>query len=94
MIPHYEIYYEDSPGHFVPAPNPPPKEWRERKGVCRTCGEKVFVKAGEIRSFWTHGMGKTCVPKPNRVDAAISVDEYEEYEEVEGEEVVEEAIEE
>lgn len=77
MIPHYEIYYEDSPGHFVPAPNPPPKEWRERKGVCRTCGEKVFVKAGDVRSFWTHGMGKTCVPKPNRVDAAISVEEYE-----------------
>ena len=75
MITHYEIYYTDENGQFVRAPNPPPPEWRERKGVCRHCGEKVFVKAGPLRSFWTHGMGKTCVKKANRVDEAITAAE-------------------
>ena len=75
MITHYEIYYTDASGQFVRAPNPPPPEWRERKGVCRHCGEKVFVKAGPLRSFWTHGKGKTCVKKANRVDEAITAAE-------------------
>ena len=75
MITHYEIYYTDENGQFVRAPNPPPPEWRERKGVCRHCGEKVFVKAGPLRSFWTHGKGKTCVKKANRVDEAITAAE-------------------
>ena len=75
MIAHYEIYYTDENGQFVRAPNPPPPEWRERKGVCRHCGEKVFVKAGLLRSFWTHGKGKTCVKKANRVDEAITAAE-------------------
>ena len=75
MITHYEIYYTDASGQFVRAPNPPPPEWRERKGVCRHCGEKVFVKAGLLRSFWTHGKGKTCVKKANRVDEAITAAE-------------------
>ena len=75
MITHYEIYYTDASGQFVRAPNPPPPEWRERKGVCRPCGEKVFVKAGLLRSFWTHGKGKTCVKKANRVDEAITAAE-------------------
>lgn len=75
MITHYEIYYTDENGQFVRAPNPPPPEWRERKGVCRHCGEKVFVKAGLLRSFWTHGKGKTCVKKANRVDEAITAAE-------------------
>lgn len=75
MITHYEIYYTDVSGQFVRAPNPPPPEWRERKGVCRHCGEKVFVKAGPLRSFWTHGKGKTCVKKANRVDEAITAAE-------------------
>lgn len=75
MITHYEIYYTDVSGQFVRAPNPPPPEWRERKGVCRHCGEKVFVKAGLLRSFWTHGKGKTCVKKANRVDEAITAAE-------------------
>ena len=75
MITHYEIYYTDENGQFVRAPNPLPPEWRERKGVCRHCGEKVFVKAGPLRSFWTHGKGKTCVKKANRVDEAITAAE-------------------
>ena len=75
MITHYEIYYTDASGQFVRAPNPPPPEWREREGVCRHCGEKVFVKAGPLRSFWTHGKGKTCVKKANRVDEAITAAE-------------------
>ena len=75
MITHYEIYCTDENGQFVRAPNPPPPEWRERKGVCRHCGEKVFVKAGPLRSFWTHGKGKTCVKKANRVDEAITAAE-------------------
>ena len=75
MITHYEIYYTDENGQFVRAPNPPPPEWRERKGVCRHCGEKVFVKAGPLRSFWTHGKGMTCVKKANRVDEAITAAE-------------------
>ena len=75
MITHYEIYYTDASGQFVRAPNPPPPEWRERKGVCRHFGEKVFVKAGPLRSFWTHGKGKTCVKKANRVDEAITAAE-------------------
>ena len=75
MITHYEIYYTDASGQFVRAPNPPPPEWRERQGVCRHCGEKVFVKAGPLRSFWTHGKGKTCVKKANRVDEAIAAAE-------------------
>ena len=75
MITHYEIYYTDENGQFVRAPNPLPPEWRERKGVCRHCGEKVFVKAGPLRSFWTHGKGKTCVKKANRVDEAFTAAE-------------------
>ena len=71
----YEVYIEVSEGRFELAPNPPPFEWRERKGVCKTCGEKVFVKAGHERCFWTHGKGKTCVPKPNPVSAAIEAAE-------------------
>lgn len=71
----YEVYIEVAEGRFEPAPNPPPFEWRERKGVCKTCGEKVFVKAGTERCFWTHGKGKTCVPKPNAVSAAIEASE-------------------
>lgn len=71
----YEVYIEIAPGQFEPAPNPPPPEWRERKGVCKTCGEKVFVKAGTERCFWTHGKGKTCVPRPNAVSAAIEASE-------------------
>lgn len=75
---YYEIFIQDESGQFVRAPNPPPPEWRERKGVCRRCGEKVFVKAGPKRSFWTHGKGKTCVPKPNSVDDSITaVEQYE-----------------
>lgn len=76
MIERYEVFVEVGTGTFVRAPDPPPPDWRERKGVCRRCGEKVFVKAGPIRSFWTHGKGKTCVPKPNPVAEAIDAAEY------------------
>ena len=72
----YDVYIKVADGVFEPAPNPPPREWRERKGVCKRCGEKVFVKAGPERSFWTHGKGKTCVPKPNPVAEAIAAAEY------------------
>ena len=72
----YEIVVEKPDGGYEPAPNPPPPEWRERKGICSKCGEKVFVKSGPLRTFWTHGKGKTCVPKPNPVSAAISLVQY------------------
>lgn len=71
----YEIVVEED-GGYAPAPNPPPPEWRERKGICSKCGEKVFVKSGPLRTFWTHGRGKTCVPKPNPISTAISLMHY------------------
>lgn len=73
----YDVYIKVSEGVFEPAPNPPPPEWRERKGYCKKCGEIVYVKAGPERTFWTHGMGKTCVPKPNSVADTVAAAEYE-----------------
>lgn len=76
MEPNYDVYIEVAEGQFELAPNPPPFSWRERKGVCKGCGEKVFVKAGSERCYWTHGKGKTCVPKPNPVSAYIDASEF------------------